>query len=339
MAYRDPDEGRAADRARFRKRTAERAAAGLCPRCGVRSPEPGRSACEPCAEKRRIAGRARDAKLRAAGKPRRNPARAREYERERSRRQTAERIARGICTKCGREPAAPARRLCAGCTETRRAADRALYDQAKARGEKYGGRDPSAKRKAARSASARCRQARLDAETCTGCDHRPPVEGGTTCGPCLEARRIADRERYGRRRAAGLCVTCARPAFAGESRCGVCATVEGERRDKAGKNQAARRRYAERRARSACTDCGRPAFGACRCPDCAKRSYERSAHARGIPVWEPAFTVIEIDTGIEHGPFDSEAEAAASLVFAKLSPEEVEIVRDAPVTATFTGWA
>ena len=51
--------------------------------------------------------------------------------------------------------------------------------------------------------------------------------------------------------------------------------------------------------------------------------------------------MIELDTGAVHGPFDSEAEAeaAASLVFAKLSLHEVEIVSDAPITATVTGWS
>ena len=36
-------------------------------------------------------------------------------------------------------------------------------------------------------------------------------------------------------------------------------------------------------------------------------------------MWEPGFTVIEIATGACHGPFDTEAEAAAAgLIFAKL---------------------
>ena len=65
MAYRDPAEGRLRDRERFRKRTAERTAAGLCPRCGARPPAPGLSLCHPCAEKRRILGRARDARRRS----------------------------------------------------------------------------------------------------------------------------------------------------------------------------------------------------------------------------------------------------------------------------------
>ena len=289
MAYRDPAQGRAADRARFRKRTAERKAAGLCPRCGERRPEDGLSLCGVCAEKRRASERARDAKRRAADvKRRRNPA----SERARDRRRVADLIARGLCTKCDTEPAAPARRLCAGCGERHRAADRARYAEAKARGEPYGGRDPGAKRKAGRTASAKRRQARLDTGMCTRCGRRPPTERGTVCDRCREARRAAERGRYRRLRAC-----------------------------------------------NACTDCGQPAYGSCRCPECAKRSYERSAHFRGIPVWEPAFAVIELDTGTVHGPFDSEAEAAASLVFAKLSLHEVEIVSDAPITATVTGWS
>ena len=112
----------------------------------------------------------------------------------------------------------------------------------------------------------------------------------------------------------------------------MCAAVEYERRDRNAKNRAARER-------SEYTDCARPAFGACRCPECATRSYERSAHFRGIPAWDPQSIVVELATGAEHGPYESEAEAAASLVFAKLSRDQVEIVSDAPITATATGWS
>ena len=35
MAYRDPAVGKARDRERFQRRTAERIARGLCPRCGL----------------------------------------------------------------------------------------------------------------------------------------------------------------------------------------------------------------------------------------------------------------------------------------------------------------
>ena len=132
MAYRDLETGRARDRERFRKRTAERRAKGLCPRCGLTPPAPGRSLCEICAGKRNAASRARDARLRAAGKPRRDPARALACERERTRRQTAERLALGVCTRCGKRPAAPERKNCEPCIEKRRAADRARYAAASA---------------------------------------------------------------------------------------------------------------------------------------------------------------------------------------------------------------
>ena len=131
MAYRDVETRRMRDRERVRKRTAERKAAGLCPRCGARQPENGLSLCAPCARKQRVSARTRDARRRAAGiKRRRNP----ESERARGRRRMADRIARGVCTKCGSQPAAPARRLCAGCGHKHRAADRARYANAKAAG-------------------------------------------------------------------------------------------------------------------------------------------------------------------------------------------------------------
>ena len=86
MAYRDPAQGRARNRERFRKRSAERRAQGLCPRCGDRPPVPGLSLCDPCAEKRQASERARDWKRRAAGqKRRRNPVSDRRRTAERNR--------------------------------------------------------------------------------------------------------------------------------------------------------------------------------------------------------------------------------------------------------------
>ena len=208
MAYRDPEVQRQRDRERFRQRTAERRARGLCPRCGDRPPATDRTVCEPCADKRNRTGRARDARLRAEGKPRRDPEKARAAGRERDRRQRARRQAQGLCAKCGREPAAPARRLCERCAGKRREADRAHYEAARAEGKLYGGRDPDAKRRSARAGSRKRDNARRDAGLCTRCGRRPPIEGGKTCGPCRVARQAAERERYAARRAAGLCVRC-----------------------------------------------------------------------------------------------------------------------------------
>ena len=339
MAYRDPEVGKARDRERFRKRTAERRAAGLCPRCGARRPAAGRSLCEPCAEKRRLAERARNARLRAAGIPRRDPAKARAAERRRYRRRTAERKARGVCTRCGREPAAPDRSVCEACLTKRREADRKRYRKAKAAGLPYGGKPVAGKRRSARIASRNRRQVRLDSNLCARCGRRPPVEGGATCEPCRESRQAAERELYAARRAQGLCVTCGRPAFAGEARCGVCATLENRQPIRDRRNAAARRRYWARRAANRCTDCNAPSHGASRCEACAKRAHERSDFFRGIPVWDPSFTVIELATGETHGPFDTEAEAVAGMAFAGLDFDEVEIINDAPVTARLTAWA
>ena len=338
MAYRDPETGRERDRERFRKRTAERRAAGLCPRCGDRPPTPERSVCEPCGERRRIAGRARDARLRAAGQPRRDPERARSYERERSRRQTAERIARSLCSKCGQAPSEPNRRLCGPCAGKRREAERMRYAKAKAAGLLYGGRDPGVKRRSARAKSGKRQRDRREAGLCGRCGRRPPVEGGATCGPCREVRQAAERKRYEECRAAELCGRCGGPTTDGGSRCAPCAVLEAERGSTERKNAASRKRYARRRARGECTDCGAASQGAARCEPCAHRSYERSDHFRGIPVWGPSFTVIEVATGECHGTFDSEADVALCLAFAKLSRDQVEVISDASPMATFTGW-
>ena len=335
MAYKDPEVGRERNRECFQRRTAERRARGLCPRCGAEPPAPGRSLCKPCAEKKRVAGRARDAKLRAAGKPLRDLGKARAYERERSRRETAERLAQGLCPKCGKEKLAPDRRLCEPCGEKRRAAERVRYARGKAAGELYGGKDPKMCRRIAREKSKQRFHARLDARLCTRCGHRPLVEGGTTCEPCSDVRRAAEREQYAARRTAGRCTRCGEPTFGGASRCGPCAMLEAGRHPN--KNAASRRRYARRRARGLCTDCAAPSEGASRCEPCARRSYVRSGEHRGLPIYPPLFTIIEIATGEDHGTFDSWEEVVMCLAFARLSYEEVEIISDQSPMTTLTG--
>ena len=338
MAYADPAVQRRKDRERFAYRTAARIAQGLCPRCGVRPPAPERSVCAPCAEKCNRASRARDARLHAAGKPRRDPARAKEYERARARRETAKRAARGSCTRCGKHPAMPGRKSCEPYLEKRRAADRARYAAGKAAGLPYGGADPEVKRRAGRAKSRRRQQARVEAGTCIRCGKHPPAEGGTTCRPCRDRRQAAEKRKYAERKAARRCTRCGGPAFDGLSRCAPCNAVEQASRNPERKNRRSRRLYAQRRARGECTSCGVPAQGAARCLPCAEWSYHGSQHFRGIPVWDPIWTVIELETGREHGPFDDPADVALCLAFEKLDRNRVEVLCDAPVTASLTGW-
>ena len=339
MAYKDIEVRRARHRERYHRRSAERRAKGLCPRCGKRPPEPGLSLCAGCNDKQNAKSRARDARLRAEGKPRRDRVKTRAYERERARRETAKRAAHGCCTRCGKHAPAPGRKSCEPCLEKGRVADRARYAAGKAAGLPYGGADPEVKRRASRAKSKRCQSARIEAGTCIRCGARPPAEGGTTCQPCRDRRQAAEKRRYAERRAARLCTRCASPVFDGLSRCPRCNAIEQAGRNPERKNRHSRKLYARRRARGECTSCGAPAQGASRCAPCAERSYHGSQHFKGIPVWEPVYTVVELATGFEHGPFDDPADVALCLAFAKLSKDEIEVIRDGPVTGAFTAWA
>ena len=121
MAYRDIEARRRNGRARFHRRTAARRAAGLCLKCGKSEPAPERTLCEPFLEKRRAAESARTARLRSEGKPARDPERAKHYDRERSRRQHAERKAAGLCVKCAAPAPAKRRRFSPKCESNRNA--------------------------------------------------------------------------------------------------------------------------------------------------------------------------------------------------------------------------
>ena len=267
--------------------------------------------------------------------PYRDLGKAREQDRERYRRLTKERLAQGLCPKCGREPLPPDRRLCRSCGEKRRKAERARYARAKAEGRLYGGRDPKDRRRIGRERSRKRLGALRDAGLCTRCGHGPPVEGGTTCRACRDARQAAEREQYAARRAEGRCGRCGRHALEGASRCGPCAALEVGRHPR--KNAVSRRRYAQRRERWRCTDCGQPSQGAARCVPCAHRSWVRSGQHRGLPILPPRYTVIETATGEDHGTWDSWEEVAMCMAFARLSHDQVEVISDQSPMATFTG--
>ena len=193
---------RSADLARHHRQTAERTARGLCPKCGKQPPATGRTLCEACNEKRNPASRSRDARLRAAGMPRRDRERARAYERERSRREADQRRAAGLCLHCGKTPALEGRTTCEPCAEALRARERTRYAKAKAEGKLYGGRKVETRRRIGRERSRRRDGARRAAGLCTSCGRHPPVEGGATCESCREARRVSARRDNGPDRSA-----------------------------------------------------------------------------------------------------------------------------------------
>ena len=50
-------------------------------------------------------------------------------------------------------------------------------------------------------------------------------------------------------------------------------------------------------------------------------------------LWPPQITVIELETGDELGVFETESEAAACIAFARLRPDQVEILSNVPLLA------
>ena len=332
------DRRRAADRERYHRRIEARRAACLCVRCGKRAPEPGRKNCAGCAEQSRKRERARNERLKAEGRPRRDSEQRKKTERERYRRTVDERVARGNCPRCGKRPPAPGRSTCDACAEQIRKMARERYHRGKAAGLAYGGRRAESRRRSARIRSERRRREWVAAGLCTRCGSRPPVEGGTTCAPCRARRQARERETYSSRRQAGLCVRCGTAStFDGAALCAVCSALEAESGRQERKNVAARRRYRELRSTGRCTTCGAPSQGASRCVPCARKSYELSAHFRGIPDWEPEFIVVDLVTMEEHGPFGAEEEAAACIAFLKLPRERFEIVAERHPMSVITG--
>jgi len=55
-------------------------------------------------------------------------------------------------------------------------------------------------------------------------------------------------------------------------------------------------------------------------------------------VWDPQYTVIELETGREIGTFDSEADVALCLAFEKLDRDRVEIVNDTSPLSSIAAW-
>ena len=260
--------------------------------------------------------------------------RERARERRRHRRRTQERLAAGMCPKCGSAPPAPGRSKCEACLEKGRISDRARYAKAKAEG-RLNGPNAESLRRAARARSKRRYGARQAAGLCVKCGVRRPQEGHSRCTPCLERRNAADRHQWASRLAAGLCGACGDPAPDGRARCERCSAIQANR---SSRKAYARKIYARRRAQRRCVDCRAPSAGAARCPSCARKSYLRSSEHRGIPAGPPTFFVIEIETGATLSEWETLAEARASLAFARINPDAVTIEADVPMMSTLTSW-
>ncbi|MDE0149988.1 MAG: hypothetical protein OXM58_16625, partial [Rhodospirillaceae bacterium] len=172
-----------------------------------------------------------------------------------------------------------------------------------------------------------------DAGLCTKCGRNPPGDGRSVCETCREAMRARERRRYAARIAAGLCVRCAEPAAGGLSRCTRHAALEAERVSPERKSATSRKRYVRRRAERRCVDCGTATAGSARCPACAYRSNSRAPDRYAAQAGPPFYTVIELETGVDHGTWETEAETAACLAFLGLRLDQVEIRSNMPLLA------
>ena len=267
--------------------------------------------------------------------PYRNRDKERASRRRSYRRQRAERLAQGRCTKCGSRPPEPDRTLCAECGAKRRAADRGRYAQARAEGRLQGGAGAEARRRSARAQAKRRYRERRDAGACTKCGRRPPAEGRSRCEPCLSRRNASERRTWAERLAQGRCGACGAPAPDGAARCDPCAALQQGRPSRAAYG---RKRYSRRRAQGRCTDCGAHSAGASRCPECARRSYAHSSQHRGLPAAPLSFRVVVVETGEDLGCWQTAAELRACLAFSRLSPEDVEVFSDMPVMNGIASW-
>ena len=166
---------------------------------------------------------------------------------------------------------------------------------------------------------------------------RPPTAASPARLAAASARRRSGGSTGNAGRRGSACAAAARRSTACHA-APPAARSRTRRHSPERKNAQSRRRYARRKAAGQCTDCGAPSQGASRCAPCAERSYHRSGHFKGIPVWDPTWTVIELDTGEALGTFDSEADVALCLAFAKLGRDQVEVLHDASPMSSFTSW-
>lgn len=225
---------------------------------------------------------------------------ARAADRDRSRRKRQDRLARGVCVRCGKVDPLPGRPSCAVCDDRKRELDRARHERGRARPARdrarqarqaangkangkllYGGRDPVARRKSGRKRWGKLTAARRASGLCERCGVRSPVEGGSTCGACRERRQAAERKLYAARRAAWRC-----------------------------------------------TRCGDPSQGAARCLVCAERQASAPSRHRVEPAGPAGYTMIELSTGAVLGTFDTWEDVAAQVAFSRLSWASLEILCD-----------
>lgn len=127
-----------------------------------------------------------------------------------------ERIAQGLCGKCGEPRSNESKSLCDTCREKER--------------------NRAAKRREASKAKG----------LCSSCGTRPRVEGKSRCETCLTGSAASARRIARRRKSEGLCQSCGNPSIPGKTICQECS----DRMTKVSSE-----RYHARRAAGKCNYC------------------------------------------------------------------------------------
>ena len=178
-----------------------------------------------------------------------------------------------------------------------------------------------------------------EAGLCTSCGLRRPADEPLRLRAMPRgAGASLDRRRYDARRAAGRCVRCAQPAVRGTVAAAAAASALEKERvspDRQKQRQPVSDATSDRRARGDFVWIAAVHVKECsaRCQRCAYRSNSRAPERHLAALWPPQITVIELQTLQELGTFETEAEAAACIAFARLHPDQVEILSNVPLLA------
>lgn len=184
-------------------------ALGLCTHCGKNDAEPGHVECKKCLVKHKLCERKRRDSDREA---------FRKYRSERRRQRKAEARAKGLCSRCYKEPADKDYKTCWRCRANGRNRPRYYYTLSEEQ-----------KQRNAELAKAR-RQKRIEEHICARCGKRPARDGYTECALCADKYNRRRREKAHERGVVpremggnGLyCRRCFKPKCHGERICPDC---------------------------------------------------------------------------------------------------------------------
>ena len=145
---------------------------------------------------------------------------------------------------------------------------------------------------------------------CVRCGQMDARQGRLTCANCADTKsdrdriyyqikrdeindrvKTGNRERYARRKAQGICVTCGkRTAAEGHTNCGICAAKARDKQYARAHRDGMRRSRQDQYDRVSCAYCRKPVVkGKCFCADCLEKKHrvlEKVGMVRNNRYWK-----------------------------------------------------